>query len=160
MAWYSLQPSDTAYLKPLNQVLFDRIRGDLDFLKAQTDTMAYVQLGGFPGPSDILGTTPINMECFNLQTPPSGKKWALEFRCQAYQVGGDPRLTFRRLDKKGDVADYLNSPSLPASTYGDIAPIILYLTSAAWGLLQLGNTSNSNHIWVRIGVCRAYLVDA
>ena len=177
MAWTTILASQTDADSPLNQVLFDAIRENLEYLQAQLEANRTIQLGGLI-PSTGTGTYPNDTAYFPLDTrsgapgvpvqtlallslpaAPSGKKWRLELQMVALQTGGATiRMALKDLND-ADVA-YVEVTGLTASytnvtgKYIDGAP-----ASAVRGRLVIyrygGTTAN-----VKNALVFAYLVDA
>jgi hypothetical protein len=158
MAWTTILASQTDADSPLNQVLFDAIRENLDYLKGQTEAFAYIPLGGSVGIIEgVEGTETVLGESFNLPAPPSGKKWRLEVVVQAKKASGTPKLRFRLYDKTDTLLQYMDSAYL-TSSYADYT-LTIDVTTAIWGRLLLWFVGASSYSYSRNGACRAYLVN-
>ena len=159
MAWTTILAVQTDADSPLNQVLFDSIRENLDYLKSQSDTFAYVPLGGSAGVTDGANGVEVNLgEAFNLQAPPSGKKWRLQVVIQGKKTTGTVNLRLKLYDKTDTQLDYVDSANL-TSSYLDYTLTLLDVTSAILGRLVI-RYWGTGQIQTRNGAARAFLVDA
>ncbi|OGP58255.1 MAG: hypothetical protein A2V67_20455 [Deltaproteobacteria bacterium RBG_13_61_14] len=161
MAWTTILASQTDADSPLNQVLFDAIRENLDYLKdlvVSPDNYVYYHLGGSAGEvAGVEGTEIALGGCFNLPAPPSGKKWRLHLVMQAKKTSGTPKLRFRLYDKTDTLLLYVDSAYL-TSTYLDYS-LTIDITTAIWGRLLTWFVGASSYSYARNGACRAYLVN-
>ena len=158
MAWTTLLASQTDADSPLNQLLFDAIRENLNYLKNQTDALACLPLGGSVGETSGVNGTEVDLGgAFHLAAPPSGKKWRLHVKIQGKKTAGTINLRLKLYDKTDTQLQFADSPNLTAS-YVDYE-LTLDVTTAIWGRLAV-------HYWgsgtaqSRNGAARAYLVDA
>jgi hypothetical protein len=159
MAWTTIIASQTDADSPLNQVLFDSIRGNLDYLKSLSDTFAYVHLGGSAGVTDAPNGVEVNLgEAFNLQAPPNGKKWRVQVVIQGKKTTGTVNLRLKLYDKTDTQLDYVDSANL-TSSYLDYTLTLPDLTSAILGRLVI-RYWGTGQIQTRNGAARAFLVDA
>jgi len=159
MAWTTILASQTDADSPLNQVLFDSIRGNLDYLKGQSDTWAYVPLGGSAEETDEPNGTEVDLGgAFNLSAPPSGKKWRLQVMIQGKKTTGTVNLRLKLYDKTDTQLNYVDSANL-TSTYLDYTLTLPDVTSAIWGRLVI-RYWGTGQIQTRNGAARAFLVDA
>lgn len=158
MAWTSILASQTDADSPLNQVLFDSIRENLDYLKGAADSLAYLPLGGSAGETDAPNGTEVDLGgAFNLPAPPSGQKWRLQVVIQGKRTTGTVNLRLKLYDKTETQLNYVDSTNLTV-TYTDYT-LTLDLTTATWGRLAV-RYWGSGQVQSRNGAARAYLVDA
>jgi len=158
MAWTTILASQTDADSPLNQVLFDSIRENLDYVKGQTDALAYVPLGGSAGETDAPNGAEVNLGgAFNLPAPPSGKKWRLQVTIQGKRTTGTVNLRLKLYDKTDTQLQYLDSANL-TSSYLDYT-LTLDVTTAIWGRLGV-RYWGSGQVQSRNGAARVYLVEA
>jgi len=155
MAWTTILASQTDADSPLNQVLFDSIRENLDYVKGQTDILAYVPLGGSAGETNAAAGTEVAMGgAFNLAAPPAGYKWRLEVKIQGAYVVGAGYLRLKLYDKTDSQLQYADTANLTAS-YLDYT-LTLDVTTSIWGRLVVRYVNNGHK--TRNGAARAYLV--
>jgi hypothetical protein len=159
MAWTTILASQTDADSPLNQVLFDSIRENLDYLKGQSDTGAYVPLGGSAGETDAPNGAEVSLGgTFNLQAPPSGYKWRLQVVIQGKRTTGTVNLRLKLYDKTDTQLNYVDGANL-TSSYLDYTLTLPDVATAIWGRLVI-RYWGSGQIQSRNGAARAYLVDA
>jgi hypothetical protein len=164
MAWTTILSSQTDADSPLNQVLMDSIRDNLNYVKAQTDALFYIQLGGygieFTGPQVAQAVVSVEVGHFDLPAAPSGYKWQLELKCQGYKSAGTIDIEFQRRDHTQAVVAYVNSANLGAS-YIDYDLLLATFATAAWGSLSVRfHSATTGTACIRSAVTRAYLVAA
>jgi len=160
MPYYTITSMMTDKDSPLNQTLFEYIRENLDYLKAQADGNQFIILGGSAG--EDAGTVGNEFDmgaAFNLQAPPSGKKWRLEVKIQGKKTTGTGLLRLRLYDKTDTQLSSVDSANL-TSAYVDYT-LTLDVTTAVWGRLVIRciETVATLNVLVRNGATRAYLVD-
>jgi hypothetical protein len=160
MAWTTILASQTDADSPLNQVLLDSIRENLDYLKGQSDTWGYVPLGGSAGETDGPQATEVPLGgAFNLQAPPSGKKWRLQVLIQGKKTSGTINLRLKLYDKTDTQINYVDGANL-TSSYLDYT-LTLDVTTAIWGRLAIWyHSAATGQAQSRNGAARAFLVDA
>ena len=141
MAWTSINPSQTDADSPLNQVLFDAIREDLDDLNTRASQgspdYVYHPLGGSaPGTqyADASGYNASNV--FYLPTPPTGKSWSVT--CGVRQSACS--VVFSFLDKDNGL---VSQQTTAYSSGTDSKMVSFSFTGAVWGYFRAARASGS-----------------
>lgn len=148
MAWTTILASQTDADSPLNQVLFDAIRENLNYLKSQIDEvdLTSVRLGGISGAPVSATQTAYALsqgqqtqlgEVFDLLAPPSGKKWRFEFKGKARKTSGTTVKVRMYLKNENDAEVAYSDSAALTTSFAELS-IALDLTSALRGRLAAG----------------------
>ena len=169
MAWTEILSSQTDADSPLNQVLFDAIRGDLDDLKDTISATAYQTIGGvatasgsfpaLPDPVDITAGNYVQVGFANYPTPPSGKKYAIQLSGKALRLAANAEIWLYRCDLDDNpVAIQASAKSGVLGASAAAYSLIHYELVAFGGRFILKAQTNTAEVCS--GILRLYLVDA